>query len=132
MLAQELCTVEIAEIIVVASGCSDDTVPIVQAFACRDPRIRLIVQEKREGKTSAMNVFLQNASEQVCVWESADTVAGKGSIEALCKLFEDSQVGMTARKKSRSTWTSTLSGTCRTCACGWSTSSAWRSRARAN
>ena len=99
MLAQELCAVQICEIIVIASGCTDRTVPIVQEYAARDARLRLIRQEKREGKTSAMNLFLQNAREEVCVWESADTLPGKGSIEALCKLFSDPKVGMTGAQK---------------------------------
>lgn len=99
LLAQELCTVEIAEIVVVASGCTDMTVPIVQRYAAQDARIRLLVQDKREGKTSAMNLFLQNAREEVCVWESADTLPGKSSIESLCKLFENPKVGMTGAQK---------------------------------
>ncbi|MBI4789776.1 MAG: glycosyltransferase [Chloroflexi bacterium] len=99
ILAQELCAVEIAEILVVASGCTDRTVPIVQEYAAQDARIRLVQQPAREGKTSAMNLFLQNAREEVCVWESADTLPGKDSIEALCKLFADPQVGMTGAQK---------------------------------
>jgi biofilm PGA synthesis N-glycosyltransferase PgaC len=50
LLDQELDRVGITEIVVVASACTDDTIPIVQSFVQRDPRVRLIVQEKREGK----------------------------------------------------------------------------------
>ncbi len=99
VLAQELTTVEIAEIIVVASGCTDCTVPIIEEYQARDPRIRVIMQEQREGKTSAMNQFLQKAREEICVWESADTLPGKESIENLVKLFADPQVGMTGAQK---------------------------------
>ncbi len=99
MLSQELRTVEIAEIIVVASGCTDGTVPIVERFAARDPRLQLIVQPKREGKTSAINQFLQHAKEEVCVLESADTLPAKDSIENLVRLFADPQVGMTGAQK---------------------------------
>lgn len=99
LLAQELCSVEITEIIVVASGCTDRTVPIAEGYAAQDPRIRVIAQENREGKTSAMNLFLQLAREEVCVWESADTLPGKDSIENLCKLFADPKVGMTGAQK---------------------------------
>jgi len=99
MLAQKLQTVEIAEIIVVASGCIDDTVPIIQDVATREPRIRLIVQEKREGKTSAINQFLQNAAEDICVLESGDTLPSDTTIENLVKLFEDPRVGMTGAQK---------------------------------
>ncbi len=99
VLAQELTTVEIAEIIVVASGCTDCTVPIIEGFKAQDPRIQVILQDKREGKTSAMNQFLQKAREEICVWESADTLPGKESIENLVKLFADPQVGMTGAQK---------------------------------
>src|SRR5574340_1414827 len=99
VLAQELQTVEITEIIVVASGCTDCTIPIIQEYQARDPRIRVIMQERREGKTSAMNQFLHQAREEICVWESADTLPGKASIENLVKLFADPQVGMTGAQK---------------------------------
>jgi len=99
VLAQELQTVEITEIIVVASGCTDNTVAIVQEFATQDPRIKLIVQEKREGKTSAINQFLQNATEEICVLESGDTLPSKTTIENLVKLFADPKVGMTGAQK---------------------------------
>src|SRR6185503_19931531 len=70
MLSQRLHAVEITEIIVVASGCTDRTEEIVREFATQEPRIQLYVQEKREGKTSAINVFLSHAKENICVLES--------------------------------------------------------------
>jgi len=99
MLTQKLHQVEIAEIIVIASGCADHTVPIIQEHMARDPRIKLIVQEKREGKTSAINQFLQQAKEDICVLESGDTLPRADSIENLVKLFENPQVGMTGAQK---------------------------------
>ncbi len=99
MLTQKLKTVEIVEIIVVASGCIDRTVSIVKAFTAKDPRIRLIEQPEREGKTSAINQFLQHAKEDICVLESGDTLPGDDSIENLVKLFEDPKVGMTGAQK---------------------------------
>lgn len=99
MIAQELEMVEITEIIVVASGCSDNTVPIIQEYAAKDARIQLIVQEKREGKTSAINQFLQRAREEICVLESGDTLPRADTIENLVKLFADPQVGMTGAQK---------------------------------
>ncbi len=99
LLAQRLNTVEVTEIIVVASGCTDCTVPVIQDYATKDVRIQLIVQDQRKGKTAAMNEFLQAAQEEVCVWESGDTLPGEGSIENLVKLFEDPCVGMTGAQK---------------------------------
>lgn len=99
ILTQKLKTVEITEIIVVASGCIDRTVSIVREFAAKDPRIRLIEQPEREGKTSAINQFLQNAKEDICVLESGDTLPGEQSVENLVKLFQDPKVGMTGAQK---------------------------------
>jgi cellulose synthase/poly-beta-1,6-N-acetylglucosamine synthase-like glycosyltransferase len=99
MLKQELNQVEITEIIVVASGCTDCTTDIVRQYCPRDKRLRLIEQAKREGKTAAINLFLQNAREDICVLESGDTVPGPTTIENLVKLFQDPCVGMTGAQK---------------------------------
>lgn len=99
MSSQTLSLVAITEIIVVASGCTDGTVAIIQEHAAQDPRIRLFVQDTREGKTSAINVFLQNAREDICVLESGDTLPREDSIENLVKLFVNPNVGMTGAQK---------------------------------
>ncbi|MDE3087954.1 MAG: glycosyltransferase [Chloroflexota bacterium] len=99
MLDQKLSTVEIAEIIVVASGCTDGTVSIIQEYVAKDSRVKLIEQAAREGKTSAINQFLQNAQEDICVLESGDTLPSPTTIENLVKLFEDPKIGMTGAQK---------------------------------
>ena len=63
---QRLHQVVIVEIIVVASGCTDRTEDIVRQYAATDPRVQLLTQEKREGKASAINVFLAHARETIC------------------------------------------------------------------
>ena len=99
MLAQQLEDVAISEIIVVASGCTDNTVPIVREYERCGPRVKLFEQVNREGKTSAINLFLQNAREDICVIESGDTIPGATTIENLVKLFTDPKVGMTGAQK---------------------------------
>jgi cellulose synthase/poly-beta-1,6-N-acetylglucosamine synthase-like glycosyltransferase len=99
MLNQRLHLVEIAEIIVVASGCTDRTEDIVREFMAKEPRIRLYVQEKREGKTSAINVFLGHATQNICVLESGDTVPHEDAIENMVRMFKDPAVGMTGAHK---------------------------------
>jgi biofilm PGA synthesis N-glycosyltransferase PgaC len=99
MLDQRLHTVEITEIIVVASGCTDRTEDIVRAFMAEEPRIQLFVQERREGKTSAINVFLRHAGEDICVLESGDTVPHEDTIENMVRMFDDPAVGMTGAHK---------------------------------
>jgi cellulose synthase/poly-beta-1,6-N-acetylglucosamine synthase-like glycosyltransferase len=99
MLNQSLDQVEISEIIVVASGCTDNTCDIVREFEARDPRIKLLTQDQREGKVSAVNVFLKHAQEEICVLESGDTLPGEDSVENLVRMFRDPQVGMTGAHK---------------------------------
>lgn len=99
MLNQQLDQVEITEIIVVASGCTDGTCGIVREFEAREPRIRLLTQDEREGKVSAVNLFLRHAQEEICVLESGDTLPGEHSVENLVKMFRDPQVGMTGAHK---------------------------------
>jgi biofilm PGA synthesis N-glycosyltransferase PgaC len=99
LLAQHLHDVEISEIIVVASGCTDNTVPIVESYAASNPQIRLLVQPRREGKTAAINLFLANAREDICVLESGDTLPNEHAVENLVRMFTDCTVGMTGAHK---------------------------------
>ncbi len=99
MLEQRLHQVEITEIIVVASGCTDRTEDIVRQYARLDPRIKLFSQERREGKTSAINVFLAHAREKICVLESGDTIPHEDAVENMVRMFADPAVGMTGAHK---------------------------------
>ena len=92
---QELQRVLIKEIIVVASGCTDNTEEIVTDYAKKDSRIRLVVQKHRKGKASAVNLFLRKATEKILVLQSADTLPKKDTIEKLVLPLEDEETGMT-------------------------------------
>lgn len=94
LLAQETNTVHIGEIVVVASGCTDRTEQIVTGFIGRDRRIRLIRQMQREGKASAVNLFLRNVYNEIVTLISADTLPLPGAIEALVSPFADPGIGM--------------------------------------
>ncbi len=99
MLDQLLFEVEISEVVIVASACTDRTVPIVREFMARDDRIKLIEQERREGKTSAINAFLRVVKEDICVLESGDTLPHETAVEHLVRMFRDPNVGMTGAHK---------------------------------
>jgi len=99
VLNQQLQEVEITEIIVVASGCTDNTCQIVRDFEARQPPVKLLVQDQREGKVAAVNLFLKHAQEDICVLESGDTLPGEETVENLVKMFRDPQVGMTGAHK---------------------------------
>ncbi len=87
--------VAINEIIVVSSGSTDNTCNIVKEKSWSDSRIRLISQDRREGKASAINELLISAHNGILVLESADTIPGQKTIEKLCLPFADAKVGMT-------------------------------------
>jgi poly-beta-1,6-N-acetyl-D-glucosamine synthase len=94
ILKQEVTGKQITEVIVVASGCQDRTVPIVVDIATREPRVRLIEQQRREGKASAINLFIEAAKCPVLVMVSADLMVGDGAFDILLRHFEDPTVGM--------------------------------------
>jgi biofilm PGA synthesis N-glycosyltransferase PgaC len=96
VVSQRLTKVTLTEIVVVASGCTDGTESIVQDWAKREPRIRLIVQPQREGKASATNSFLTQAREKIVVLFCADLLPTADAIEDLVAPLADPVVGMTA------------------------------------
>ncbi len=98
LVAQRLSDVNIRQIIVVSSGSTDRTDEIVRDRAAGDPRIELIRQESREGKASAINVFLERGEADVFVLESGDTLPAPDCVERLLKPFADAGVGMTGAR----------------------------------
>jgi biofilm PGA synthesis N-glycosyltransferase PgaC len=95
VLIQRFATARLKEIFVVASGCTDRTERIAQEFSEKDQRIKLLVQDHREGKASAINLFLSHASADIYILESADTVPEEGALEKLIAPFANPSVGMT-------------------------------------
>ncbi|MDX1607683.1 MAG: glycosyltransferase [Candidatus Spechtbacterales bacterium] len=106
LLQQQLNKVELDEIIIVASGCTDKTVEIAEQFQKQqntnnkpqDTNIKILVQEKREGKVSAINLFLQEANNTTVLIESGDTIPAKNTVEYLMVPFENTKVGMTGAR----------------------------------
>ena len=94
ILRQELTRKQIREVIVVASGCEDRTVAIVADIAACESRVRLIEQERREGKASAINLFIDAAKCPVLVMVGADVVVEDGTFDVFLRHFEDPSVGM--------------------------------------
>ncbi len=94
VLEQQGPSIHIEEVIVVASGCTDRTVAIVAQIALKEPRVRLCIQEKREGKASAINLFLKQAVSPVAVLIGADVLPETSALEYLCSPFRDPKIGM--------------------------------------
>jgi biofilm PGA synthesis N-glycosyltransferase PgaC len=95
LCSQRLVRATIKEIIVVASGCTDKTAEIVTTHSRLDHRVRLLIEEKRNGKASAINLFLRVAEGDIFVLESGDTIPEADAIENLLRPFQDPAVGMT-------------------------------------
>ena len=98
VLAQKLDRVRIGEIAVVVSGSTDRTAEIAAGIQKKDPRVKLLLQDRREGKASAVNLFIEETTEPICVIESADTILEPDAIEHLVRPFADPRVGMTGAR----------------------------------
>ncbi len=95
LITQQNENFEIEQITVVSSS-TDRTDAIVKEYATQDSRIKLIRESKRNGKASAINLFLQKCTAPFVVLQSTDTVCHHNTIEKLCMPFiKDLQVGMT-------------------------------------
>ena len=95
ILTQTLDRVHITEILVVSSGSTDRTNAIVADYAQRDSRIRLIIQENREGKASALNLIIAEAQAHNIVICSADLQPDTHAVERMVTPLVEPDVGMT-------------------------------------
>jgi poly-beta-1,6-N-acetyl-D-glucosamine synthase len=84
----------IKEILIVSSGSTDGTDEIVRQFERLDRRFRLVRQERREGKNSAINEILKQAKGDILVLVNADNQLDEGSLRRLLEPFEDETVGV--------------------------------------
>jgi glycosyltransferase involved in cell wall biosynthesis len=97
LLAQETKTARIIEIVVVASGCTDDTAERARNMGRGRPGVHVVVQERRAGKVAAINEYLsvRDKRADVIVLSSADLRVAPDVVEkiALC-LDANPNVGM--------------------------------------
>lgn len=95
VISQKTIKSDIREIIVVSSGSTDSTNEIVSGFLKKNNKIKLFIQEKREGKASAVNLFFENARNEIVVLVNGDIILKEDSIENLVLPFQNPRVGMT-------------------------------------
>ena len=98
LLNQRLSACEIAEIIVVASGCTDRTVELARAVAQAHPIIRVEAHSERLGKATAINQLIRLAQSDVIVLVGADTLPDPTALDHLVQPFADPSVGMTGAR----------------------------------
>ena len=97
LLAQETKTARITEIVVIASGCTDDTAPLARQVARGKPGIHVVVQERRAGKVAAINEYLnvRDKRAEIVVISSADLYVSPTVIEKIVDCFtQNPRVGM--------------------------------------
>jgi cellulose synthase/poly-beta-1,6-N-acetylglucosamine synthase-like glycosyltransferase len=80
------------EILVASDGSSDNTHAVVERYAARDGRIRLLVGEGM-GKSATQNIALPRASGDIVVLTDADTLFHPETIRQLARHFSDRSVG---------------------------------------
>jgi len=80
------------ELIVVSDGCTDRTEDLVRAFDL--DRVRLFIQERRGGKTLALNRAAQEAKGDILVFTDANSMYDPAAVRKLARHFADSEVGL--------------------------------------
>jgi cellulose synthase/poly-beta-1,6-N-acetylglucosamine synthase-like glycosyltransferase len=85
---------DLLEFLVVSDGCEDRTEDIVSSFAQADSRIRLLVQDQRGGKTSALNRGIVEARGEILVFTDANSMFDHDAVRKLVRHFSDQSVGL--------------------------------------
>lgn len=97
LLAQQTDRARIIEVVVVASGCTDDTAELARVVARGKPGLHVVVQERRAGKVAAINRYLdvRDKRAEVIVVSSADIFVAPDVVEKIVRCLEDNpSVGM--------------------------------------
>lgn len=79
------------EVVVVSDGSTDGTDDLVRGIA--DPRVRLLRQEPRAGKTAALNLAMPHARGEVVVFSDANSLYAPDAVRRLVAPLADPRVG---------------------------------------
>lgn len=87
------------EVVVVSDGSTDGTDAIVSEFETENPeRVRLLRQEPRAGKTSALNLAIPQCRGDIVVFADANSLYEPSALRALVSNFADERVGYVTGK----------------------------------
>ena len=98
VLAQQLHDVQIVEILVIASGCTDATVEIAERVASVNSLVTVTAEPERTGKAAAIRQLMSMARGDIIALVGADTLLEPSAIEQLVVPFADRRVGMTGAR----------------------------------
>lgn len=90
---QQTYPAELLDVLVISDGSDDGTDEIVLAIANDQPRVKLIRQEPRKGKTAAINLAMEKVTSQIVVFSDANSMYHSRAIERLIANFADPSVG---------------------------------------
>ena len=93
-ILNQKCLPQDARVIVVASGCTDNTVGIVREIADVNPGVELIEEKNRTGKTNAINLILANCSAELLALVSADIRLPRDSVSEILQAISDERVAV--------------------------------------
>lgn len=89
---------ELLDVIVVSDESSDGTDAIVQTLAQESPRVRLLRQVPRQGKTAGLNLAMAQARGDIVVFADANSIYRPDAMRKLMRNFADERVGYVTGK----------------------------------
>jgi cellulose synthase/poly-beta-1,6-N-acetylglucosamine synthase-like glycosyltransferase len=84
---------DLLDVIVVSDASSDGTDEIVRRIAAREPRVQLLRNVARAGKTTGLNLAIPNARGEIVVFADANSIYRPDAIAKLVRNFADPRVG---------------------------------------
>jgi len=85
---------ETVNVIVVASACTDKTADIVREVMGDDPRVLLVEEETRTGKTGAINLILTKCRSELLAIVDADIRLPRDTLNEVLREFSDEKIGV--------------------------------------
>jgi cellulose synthase/poly-beta-1,6-N-acetylglucosamine synthase-like glycosyltransferase len=89
---------DLKEILVVCSGCTDNSVSIVKKFVRKWEKIKFIIEKNRKGKFSAINKILKYSKSDIILFIDADTIPKGDTLNILIESFKGERVGVVTGK----------------------------------
>lgn len=87
---------ELLEMVIVSDQCTDRTEKIIKSFNCK--RIKLLIQERRSGKTMALNRGVLAAKGDVLIFTDANSMFDKDAVRKLVRHFTYPRIGLVSGK----------------------------------